>query len=84
MPETAVKILKEFGLDPKTARIINGHVPVKVKQGRKSGEGQRPSHRHRRRLLARLPGQTGIAGYTLISNSYGLLLAAHWTPSAAA
>ena len=26
-------ILEEFGLDPQTGRIINGHVPVKVKKG---------------------------------------------------
>ncbi len=70
-------IFRDFGLDPKTARIICGHVPVKVK------DGEDP---------VRLGGQvltidggfskayqptTGIAGYTLISNSYGMVLAAH-------
>ena len=32
---------------------------------------------HRRRIFQGLQGETGIAGYTLIYNSYGLILAAH-------
>ena len=76
-PETAQQILEEFGLNPATAHIINGHVPVRVKRGEspiKAGG----------RLLVIDGGfskayqkQTGIAGYTLVNNSYGLLLAAH-------
>jgi fructose-1,6-bisphosphatase-3 len=75
--ETVRRILKEFGLDPDTAHIINGHVPVKVKKGEnpvKAGG----------KLLVIDGGfakayqeETGIAGYTLIYNSYGLLLASH-------
>ena len=75
--ETACKILEEFGLNPDTAHIINGHVPVRVKKGEspvKAGG----------KLLVIDGGfskayqkQTGIAGYTLVYNSYGLLLAAH-------
>jgi fructose-1,6-bisphosphatase-3 len=75
--DTARKILGEFGLNPDTGHIINGHVPVKVKQGEspvKAGG----------KLLVIDGGfakayqkQTGIAGYTLVYNSYGLLLAAH-------
>ncbi len=75
--ETARKILHEFDLDPDTAHIINGHVPVKVKKGEnpvKAGG----------KLLVIDGGfakayqtQTGIAGYTLIANSHGLLLASH-------
>lgn len=75
--KTAVKILQEFGLDPKTAHIINGHVPVQVRQGEspiKAGgkllviDGGFAKAYHK---------ITGIAGYTLIFNSYGLLLASH-------
>lgn len=76
-PEIANKILKEFGLDPAKAHIINGHVPVQVKKGEspiKAGG----------KLLVIDGGfskayqkQTGIAGYTLVSNSYGLLLVSH-------
>ncbi|MCP5098780.1 MAG: fructose-1,6-bisphosphatase [Chloroflexi bacterium] len=75
--ETAVKILQEFGLDPETAHIFNGHVPVKVTKGESpvkaggkliviDGGFARAYH-----------NITGIAGYTLIFNSYGLLLASH-------
>jgi len=75
--EIAEEILTEFGLDPETGHIINGHVPVKVKKGEnpvKAGG----------KLLVIDGGfakayqeKTGIAGYTLIFNSYGLLLASH-------
>lgn len=70
-------IFKEFGLDPKVSHIINGHVPVKIK------EGESPIKANGKLLVidggfsrAYQP-QTGIAGYTLIYNSYGLLLASH-------
>ena len=75
--DIARKILQEFGVAPETGHIINGHVPVKVKKGEspiKAGG----------KLLVIDGGfsrayqtQTGIAGYTLIFNSYGLLLASH-------
>lgn len=75
--ETAEKILKEFGLEGEEARIINGHVPVHQKEGESpvkcegklliiDGGFSRAYHR-----------ETGIAGYTLIYNSYGMSLAAH-------
>lgn len=76
-PQVIDRILVEFGMDPATARIINGHVPVKVRQG------QSPIKAGGRLLvidggLAKAyQQQTGIAGYTLISNSRGLLLAEH-------
>lgn len=75
--EIACMILREFGLDPKTGHIINGHVPVKVKKG------ERPVKANGRLIVIdggfsrAYQRQTGIAGYTLISNSRGLLLAAH-------
>ena len=71
------KILREFGLEVEDAHIINGHVPVIVKKGEspiKCGG----------KLLVIDGGfskayqeKTGNAGYTLIYNSYGLVLAAH-------
>ena len=75
--DAARKILKEFGLDPDTGRIVNGHVPVKVVKG------ERPIKANGRLIVIdggfsrAYQKQTGIAGYTLISNSRGLLLAAH-------
>lgn len=70
-------IMTEFGLDPQGAHIVNGHVPVK----RKNGESP---IKCRGKVLVIDGGfskayqkETGIAGYTLIYNSYGLLLVAH-------
>lgn len=75
--EVAMKILKEFNLDPLEGHIINGHVPVRILKG------ESPI-RAKGRLLVIDGGfsksyrkTTGIAGYTLIYNSYGLQLAAH-------
>ncbi len=74
---TCGKILEEFGLDPQRGCIINGHVPVKVTKG------ERPIRAGGRMLVIdggfakAYQRQTGIAGYTLISNSRGMLLAAH-------
>jgi len=70
-------ILLEFGLDPDCSHVINGHIPVKTK------EGESPVKANGKLLVidggfcrAYQP-QTGIAGYTLIYNSYGLLLTSH-------
>lgn len=70
-------IFEEFGLDPKISHIINGHVPVKIK------EGESPIKANGKLLVidggfsrAYQP-RTGIAGYTLIYNSYGLSLVSH-------
>lgn len=74
---TCNNILSEFGLNPNDSHIINGHVPVKTKQG------ESPIKANGKLLVidggfskAYQP-ETGIAGYTLIYNSYGLLLASH-------
>jgi fructose-1,6-bisphosphatase-3 len=71
------KILEEFGVSPNKGHIINGHVPVIVKKG------ESPVKANGRLLVidggfARAyHNETGIAGYTLVYNSYGLLLADH-------
>jgi fructose-1,6-bisphosphatase-3 len=70
-------ILEEFGLDPKVSHIINGHVPVKVKKG------ESPIKANGRLFVIdggmSIPYQqvTGVSGYTLIYNSYGLVLVEH-------
>lgn len=76
--EDACKIiLQEFGLNPQNAHIINGHVPVKVK------DGESPIKANGKLLVidggfARAYQQeTGIAGYTLVFNSWGLMLVSH-------
>jgi len=75
--KTCNNILSEFELNPNDSHIINGHVPVKTKQG------ESPIKANGKLLVidggfskAYQP-ETGIAGYTLIYNSYGLLLASH-------
>lgn len=70
-------ILEEFGLDPQTGRIINGHVPVKVKKGQKPLKANGQLIVIDGGLAKAYQQETGIAGYTLISNSYGVLLAEH-------
>jgi len=70
-------ILKEFGLPEEGTHIINGHVPVKSKNG------ENPIKCNGKVLVIdggfsrAYQKETGIAGYTLIYNSYGLILAAH-------
>ncbi|MCA9926261.1 MAG: fructose-1,6-bisphosphatase, partial [Anaerolineales bacterium] len=74
---TIDKIFHEFGVEQQMGCIVNGHVPVKVKKG------QRPIKANGRLLVIdggmakAYQSVTGIAGYTLISNSRGLLLAEH-------
>lgn len=71
------KILLEFGLDTKHSHIINGHVPVELKKG------ETPIKCDGKLLVIdggfsrAYQGKTGIAGYTLIANSYGMRLVAH-------
>lgn len=75
--EVVNRILSEFGLEGAEAHIINGHIPVEAKRG------ESPVKCGGKLLIidggfskAYQP-KTGIAGYTLIYNSYGLVLAAH-------
>jgi fructose-1,6-bisphosphatase-3 len=71
------RILVEFGLNPKTGRIINGHVPVKVHKGQSPIKAGGKLLVIDGGLAKAYQKVTGIAGYTLISNSRGLLLAEH-------
>ena len=73
--EVVDSILREFGLDVNESHIVNGHVPVK--------KGEHPIKCNGKVLV--IDGgfskayrkETGIAGYTLIYNSYGMILVAH-------
>ncbi|MBQ7448118.1 MAG: fructose-1,6-bisphosphatase [Eubacterium sp.] len=75
--EVLNNILAEFGLPAEGSHIINGHVPVKAKKG------ESPAKCNGKLLVIdggfSKPYQktTGLAGYTLIYNSYGLVLTAH-------
>ena len=70
------KILENFGLSPEDdSHIINGHVPVKAK------DGENPVKANGRLIVIdggfakAYQSTTGIAGYTLTYNSNGLVLA---------
>ena len=75
--EMCEKWLRDFGISGEYCHIVNGHVPVRQIEGESpiKAEGKlividggfcRAYHQ-----------KTGIAGYTLIYNSYGLRLSAH-------
>jgi fructose-1,6-bisphosphatase-3 len=71
------KILKEFGLPTDHSRIINGHVPVKIKDGETPIKAGGKLYIIDGGLSKAYQGKTGIAGYTLIYNSRHLALAEH-------
>ena len=70
------RILEDFGLPTDTSHIINGHMPVKSKNG------ENPIKCGGKVLVIdggfskAYQKETGIAGYSLTYNSYGLILAA--------
>lgn len=71
------KMLKDFGLNPDEGRIINGHTPVK------EIDGEDPIKANGKMLVIdggfskTYQSTTGIAGYTLLYNSFGMQLVAH-------
>ena len=75
--EVADAILKEFGATGKYSRIINGHVPIEIKNGQtpiKAGgkvlmiDGGFSKAYHEK---------TGMSGYTLAVDSHGMWLVQH-------
>jgi len=75
--DTCDMIFDEFNLDKKSAHLINGHVPVRT------GKGESPIKANGKLYVIdggfSKPYQdtTGIAGYTLINNSYGFSITQH-------
>ena len=75
--EICEMILKEFGVEGEPSHIINGHIPVKT------AKGESPIKAGGKLLMIdggyskAYQQETGIAGYTLIYNSYGLRLVQH-------
>ena len=77
-PEICKMILGEFGIDGNEfSHIINGHVPVKIKKGESPVKADGKLLVIDGGLSKAYQSQTGIAGYTLLYNSHGLLLCAH-------
>lgn len=75
--EVCCRILREFGLKPEDSHIINGHVPVKIKDGETPVKGGGRLFVIDGGLSKAYQKHTGIAGYTLIYNSRHLALAEH-------
>ncbi len=75
--EMCGRMLAEFDLDPEHGRIINGHTPVK------EIDGEDPIKANGKMIVIdggfskAYQSTTGIAGYTLLYNSYGMQLVAH-------
>ena len=75
--EICEMILREFGVEGEPSHIINGHIPVKT------SKGESPIKAGGKLLMIdggyskAYQQETGIAGYTLIYNSYGLRLVQH-------
>ena len=75
--ETCNKILCEFGIDPTSGHIINGHIPIKYKKGESPIKANGKLIVIDGGMAKSYFEDTGIAGYTLIFNSYGLVLTSH-------
>lgn len=75
--EMCRKMLAEFDLNPDYGRIINGHTPVK------EIDGENPIKANGKMIVIdggfskAYQSTTGIAGYTLLYNSFGMQLVAH-------
>lgn len=74
--DTCRRILREFDL-PQDGHIINGHTPVRVRQGESPVKAEGRLFVIDGGFCRAIQKTTGIAGYTLISNSHGLRLMSH-------
>jgi len=70
-------ILEEFGLTPEESHIVNGHVPVKVKKGESPIKANGKLFVIDGGMSIPYQSVTGVSGYTLIFNSFGLVLVEH-------
>ena len=75
--EIVDKILTEFGLDTETSIILNGHVPVKIKDGESPIKGGGKLFIIDGGMSKAYQKTTGIAGYTFFINSRYMALAEH-------
>ena len=75
--EYSDRVLEEFGITDQRAVIVNGHIPVKIKKG------ENPIKVPKRLVIIdggmskAYQSVTGIAGYTLVSNSHEMYLSEH-------
>lgn len=70
-------IFEDFGLDPRTAHMVCGHVPVKVKDSEDPVKCNGKVFTIDGGFSSAYQKTTGIAGFTLIYNSEGYFLDSH-------
>ena len=71
------QILEEFDADGMKGHVVNGHMPVAVKDGESPIKCKGKLFIIDGGFSKAYQKKTGIAGYTLVSNSYGIKLVAH-------
>ena len=76
-PEVCDRLLKEFGLEGPHCHIINGHIPVKVRKGESPVKGGGKLLVIDGGFCRAYQSTSGIAGYTLIYDSYGYRIVEH-------
>lgn len=72
------KILAEFDAKEEGSAIINGHTPVKVKKGESPIKANGKAFVIDGGLSKAYQKTTGIAGYSLLCNSYGFQIVTHY------
>ena len=75
--EVCGRILESFGLDKERGHIINGHVPVKIREGESPVKAGGRLFVIDGGISKAYQKTTGIAGYTLIYDSHSISLAEH-------
>ena len=76
-PAVCDRLLKEFGLGGPHCHIINGHIPVKTKKGESPIKGGGKLLVIDGGFCKAYQPTSGIAGYTLIYNSYNFRIVSH-------
>ena len=76
-PGIAEMILEEFSLSNKNSHIINGHMPVRRKDGEEPVKAGGKVIIIDGGFCKAYQGSTGIAGFTLIYNADGMRISAH-------
>ncbi len=75
-PKIITKILENFGLD-ENGHLVNGHTPIKEKNGENPIKADGKLIVIDGGFAKAYQKETGIAGYTLLYNSFGIQLVAH-------
>lgn len=76
-PAVCDRILAEFGLTGQYSHIVNGHVPVRAREGELPVRGGGKVIVIDGGFCRAYQKETGIAGYTMFYNSYGIRLVSH-------